>query len=131
MAVRIVRTNVDLSGMIRTLTRVNRGIAVDLLKRGYRVEAQAKRNVTKTTDKGLLRASIHTDMYVQQGLPVVRIGTPVFYAPFIHNGTRDHGPVTANAMAWFGRDGNIIIRKRVKGITANPFLEDALIAVRH
>lgn len=130
MAVQIRRTNVDLSGMVQSLTKQNRGIAADLLKRGYRVEAQAKRNVTKTTDKGNLRASIHTDMYVRNGLPIVRVGTPLFYAPFIHNGTRAHGPVHASAMAWYGPDGRIILAKHVRGITANPFLEDALIAVR-
>lgn len=126
MAVVIRRTNSDLSGMVKSLTRTNRGVAVELLKRGYRVEAQAKRNVTKTTYSGNLRSSIHTDMYVKGGLPIVRVGTPVSYAPFIHNGTRGHGPVRANAMSWFGPDGRIITAKYVRGINANPFLSDAL-----
>lgn len=130
MAVRIRRTNSNLNGLIEQLSRPNRGIAADLLKRGYRVEAQAKRNVTKTTDKGLLRASIHTDLHVIGGLPVVRVGTPLFYAVFIHNGTRAHGPVSATVMAWYGRDGNIIFAKHVRGINANPFLENALSAAR-
>lgn len=130
MATRIRRTNADLSGIIQRLSRPNRGIAADLLKRGYRVEAQAKRNVTKTTNTGLLRSSIHTDLREERGLPIVRVGTPLFYAVFIHEGTRAHGPVSASVMAWYGRDGNIIFAKHVRGINANPFLEDALRAVR-
>lgn len=130
MAVTIRRTNADLGGILRRLTEPNQAIAMDLLKRGYRVEAQAKRNVTKTTDKGLLRSSIHTDIFVRNNLPVVTVGTPLDYAIFIHNGTRPHGPVHANAMAWYGRDGNIIFAKYVRGINANPFLKDALSAAR-
>lgn len=129
MVSRIRRTNVNLSGLVKQLSQPNRGVAVELLKRGYKVEAQAKINVMRTTRSGLLRTSIHTDMYIQNGLPVIRIGTPVSYAPFIHNGTRGHGPRYADVMAWYGPDGKIIFAKYVRGINANPFLEDALSAV--
>lgn len=131
MATRIHRTNQNLDGVLTQILIRQRGVARDLLRRGYNVEAQAKRNVTSTTDTGHLRASIHTQLHVRRNRPVVTVGTPMPYAPFIHNGTRDHGPVHANAMAWYGRDGNIIIARRVRGIKANPFLTNALFAAAH
>lgn len=129
MVVRIKRTNQNMDDILDKILVSQRGVARDLLRRGYRVEAQAKRNVTSTTDTGTLRSSIHTELHSRRGRPVVTVGTPMFYAPWIHDGTRPHGPKYAKVMAWYGRDGNIIFAKQVRGIRANPFLRDALSAV--
>lgn len=129
MVTRIKRTNPNLKGMLNQLMEPDRGIARDLLRRGYKVEAQAKRNLGQNNKTGTLRDSIHTSLEIKNNKPVVIVGTPLFYARFIHDGTVDHGPVTAKRMAWYGPDGNIIFAKWVRGIRANPFLRDALIAV--
>jgi hypothetical protein len=130
MAIRVKRTNQRLDRMMKFLLEEDRGIARDLLRRGYRVEAQAKRNVARNKDTGRLQASIHTKLEIKYGKPVVAVGTPLFYAVFIHEGTRPHGPVSAQRMAWFGRDGNPVFARWVRGINANPFLSDALTAAR-
>lgn len=129
MAVKVHHTNQNLNGIMEQILIRQRGVARDLLRRGHRVEEAAKRNVMKTNDTGKLRMSIHTQLHVRRNRPVVTVGTPMPYAPFIHNGTRDHGPKHASVMAWYGRDGNIIFARKVRGIKANPFLTDALAAV--
>lgn len=108
----------------------NGPVAKDMLRRGYKVESAAKRNVTKNTDTGRLRSSISTILISRNQKPVVRVGTDVEYALFIHNGTKAHGPRRAKMLRWEGKGGQIIWAKRVRGIKANPFLLNALDAAK-
>lgn len=47
------------------------------------------------------------------------------YAVFVHEGTRAHGPVRARFLR-FEIDGKVIFAKRVRGVSARPFLRNAL-----
>lgn len=61
-------------------------VARDLMRRGYKVEAQAKRDAP--VDTGRLRASIKTEAFTRDGLPGARVGSDVNYARWVHDGTR-------------------------------------------
>src|SRR5262245_59647313 len=68
-----------------------------LLARGLRVETKAKQNLAgvggpKRIDTGRLRASIHTAVAFRNGVPAVTVGTNVFYAAWVHDGTGIYGP---------------------------------------
>jgi hypothetical protein len=124
------------------------GVAKDLIKRGKKVESRAKRNLGGTTgtgpkrvDTGLLRASITSQLVKHpQGL-AVRVGTNVYYARWVHDGTGIYGPRkmkitprTARALVFRSKiygakhgkwAGKVVVRS-VKGMRGNPFLADAL-----
>lgn len=126
------------------------GVAKDLLKRGARVESRAKRNLSGGTgtgprrvDTGLLRNSVHSQLIKHhQGL-AVRVGTGVYYARWVHDGTGIYGPKhmkitpkTAQALVFRSKTygakkgkfaGKVVVRS-VKGMRGNPFLADALAA---
>ena len=81
----------------RLLKSPNGAVAKDLLRRGLRVESQAKRNLggvdgPKRVDTGRLRASITTQLVTIRGWPAVRVGTNVSYAVYVHEGTGIYGP---------------------------------------
>src|SRR5262245_34610076 len=64
-------------------------VVADLLRRGLRVESQAKRLCP--VDTGRLRSSITTELVRSAGgVPIVRVGTNVDYAQAVHDGTRPH-----------------------------------------
>lgn len=74
-----VRLNRD---QINDLLRSQRGpVARDLLRRGNLVQNQAKRVVR--VDRGILRASISTELRIEQGGPTVRVGSNVEYAKHV------------------------------------------------
>lgn len=127
-------------------------VAKDLLRRGLLVETAAKRHLggdpghPKRVDTGRLRSSISTRLTVENGTPVVSVGTNVFYARWIHDGTGLYGPrarvirpVRKRVMRFRpkvqlpgrrrGRGGWVYTR-RVVGIRPNHFLRDALSAAR-
>lgn len=67
------------------------GVRTDLLRRGIRVQSQARRNLTARrpgVDTGRLRASVAVSETTSAGVPVVRVGTNVEYAIYVHEGTR-------------------------------------------
>jgi hypothetical protein len=128
------------------------GVAQDLLRRGLLVETAAKRNLggtpaaPKRVDTGRLRSSISTRLTMEQGQPVVSVGTNVYYAWFIHEGTGIYGPrhrvitpVRRRVMKFRpkvqrpgrrpGR-GGFVYTRRVIGMRPNHFLRDALVAAR-
>lgn len=128
-------------------------VAKDLMKRGARVESRAKRNLSgiggsgpKRVDTGHLRSSIKHQLVIRPEGLSVRIGTNVYYARFIHDGTGIYGPKKrvikprrAKALVWrsqkYGqKSGNFrgfVVVKSVKGIKPNPFLAAALPAFRN
>jgi hypothetical protein len=122
-------------------------VAKDLLKRGARVESRAKRNLAgiggrpKRIDTGHLRASIGTNLIVRPDGMAVRVGTGVFYALYVHDGTGLYGPKHTVIRPKFGRvlvfrskiygakkgkyAGKVVVTF-VRGMKPNPFLKDAL-----
>lgn len=119
------------------------GVARDMLRRGKRVEARAKR--LAPVSSGRLRASITTEFirtgtgtrFVQSGnLPTARVGTNVHYAPYLIRGTGIYGPAkrritpqTARALR-FRWNGRWVFARSVKGIPSNNFLKKALAAAK-
>lgn len=94
-----------------------------------KVRDDAKRNITAdgTVDTGKLRQSIVA--YRIRGRTGVwyEIGTPLFYGIFIHDGTRDHGPVRARRLRFQPKGSSVFVyAKRVRGIRGTKFLTRAL-----
>lgn len=122
----------------------NGAVARDMLRRGLKVENAAKRNLgssPKRVDTGRLRASITHQMIITRML-VMRVGTNVTYAPFVHDGTGIYGPrgamilpVNRTVLRWKTRGrgrgrGGYVYAKRSRGMAPNPFLKNALKAAR-
>lgn len=118
------------------------GLAKDMLRRGLKVEAQAKRNLAgangrpKRIDTGQTRASINTRLVTYRTLPAARVGSPLRRATWIHGGTGIYGPrrqpirpTRAKRLRFKPKGGNrVVYAKSVEGMKANPFLTDALSA---
>lgn len=129
-----VRYRFDDAALRRLLDGPQGAVASDLLRRGQRVESEAKRLCP--VDTGRLRSSITTELLrTGGGRLTVRIGTNVKYARAIHDGTRPHTirPRRAGGVLRFpGRGGQIVYARSVQhpGTRARPFLRDALRAAR-
>lgn len=80
----------DQGGLAALLRSRSGPVAADLLRRGRRVESKAK--VLCPVDQGRLRSSITHELVEVGGDLVVRIGTNVSYARFVHDGTGIYGP---------------------------------------
>ena len=117
-------------------------VARDLLKRGLKVESRAKLLLAggggrpKRIDTARLRSSIRTVPGQDNGAPVVRIGTAVHYARWVHSGTGIYGPLhrpirpTRARFLRFRPKGStrFVYARSVKGMRGNAFLADALSA---
>lgn len=116
-------------------------VAKDLLKRGIRVQTRARRNLGGTTgsgpkrvNHGLLRASVATQLGTYGADLSMRVGTNVYYARWVHDGTGIYGPHGtpivprhAQALKFFWKKiGSTVYAKSVKGMRPNPFLKEAL-----
>jgi hypothetical protein len=149
-----VRHVLDVQAITRLLSSPTGGVAKDMMRRGYRVEAAAKRCCP--VDHGRLRSSIHTQMTHVGGRIVVEIGTDVEYALWVHNGTGLYGPRHARiypkkgkVMVWTNykkfrsggvnyiqtKGGKDVVRsvtfaRSTRGMRGTPFLRDALPAAR-
>lgn len=121
--------------------------AKDLLRRGLKVQAKARRLVggaeghPKRVASGLLRSSIDVKLIEIAGSPAVRIGSGKKYAKWVHDGTGIYGPhntrivpKTAKALVFASKQygakkgkfkGKVVVRS-VKGMQKNEFLKDAL-----
>lgn len=97
------------SAALNDLLRSPRGpVAGDLLRRGRAVESRAK--VLAPVDRGRLRSSITHELVTVRGDLVVRVGSNVAYARFVHEGTGIYGPkgqpirpVRARVLSWPSR----------------------------
>lgn len=126
------------------------GVAKDLLRRGYRVQAKAKRNLgggegyPKRVNLGHLRNSIAVDLATINGQLTVRVGSNLKYALYVHQGTGLYGPrhrVIRPKSAKFlvfkskkygakkGKFKGKVVVPYVRGMKPNPFLARALSAV--
>lgn len=117
-------------------------VARDLLKRGIRVQSKARRNLGGSTgsgprrvDTGLLRATISTNLGLRGSELVMRVGSGLYYALWVHDGTGIYGPRgrritprTASHLVfhWKKMGNKLMIVKSVKGMKPNPFLKNAL-----
>jgi hypothetical protein len=136
-----VRNVLDVHAINRLLSSRQGPVARDLLRRGYRVTAVAKRLCP--VDHGRLRASITPVLVSRDGMFIVEVGTNVKYARWVHDGTGIYGPRqariyprTAKVMVFSPRTsaGQFIPRKKravvfaksTKGMKGRPFLKDAL-----
>lgn len=121
--------------------------AKDLLRRGLKVQAKARRLVggaeghIKRVNTGDLRSSIGVKLIEVAGKPAVRIGTGKKYAHWVHDGTGVYGPhrtrivpKTAKALVFASKTygakkgkfkGKVVVRS-VRGMQKNEFLKDAL-----
>ncbi len=129
----------------RILASRTGGVARDLLRRGYRVEAEAKRRCP--VDHGRLRASITTQLASghSSGVPFhVRIGTNVEYALYVEKGTGLYGPRHARIYPTRGKvmvftprkapggafvkrgDRVTVFARSTRGMPARPFLGPSL-----
>ena len=131
----------DLAAVRALLSDPTGGVVRDLLRRGLRVETQAKRNLggvggPKRIDTGRLRASIATQVVRRNGLPAVIVGTNVNYALAVHDGTGIYGPKgrpirprRAKRLRFRPKGSRkYVYAKQVKGMRPNPFLANALSA---
>lgn len=116
----------------------------DMLRRGIRVASQARRNLggragrPRRIDFGRLRTSVYVRPVRVSGLPGVQVGADVRYARWVHDGTGLYGPHATLIRPTRGRflvftpkgaAGAVFVRS-VRGMVANPFLVDALVAAR-
>jgi hypothetical protein len=123
------------AAMHAILKSPNGGLAKDMVKRGILVQNAAKRNLARHPHRintGLLRASITWELFRWKGYPAVRVGSPLNYAIFVHNGTGLYGPkhdfIHPNHAKFlrFEVAGDFVFAKKVRGMPPNPFLLDAL-----
>lgn len=119
-------------------------LARDALRRGLRVQTQAKRNLAggpsgpKRIDTGRLRSSIHVNLVTRNGELTSLVGTGVKYAKLVHDGTGIYGPrrrpIRPKTKQFLRfrprRGGKWVYAKEVKGMKPNKFLKDALRAAR-
>lgn len=128
-----VRVVVDRAAVRRELYGPSGGVARDMMRRGRRVENQAKRLCP--VDKGQLRGSITTELVEQNGTIEVRVGTNVAHAVWVHEGTGIYAgrgyiyPRTSAFLSWQA-DGGRVFARRVRGQRGVPFLRNALPAAR-
>jgi len=135
-----IRHHVDTTALHAILMSPQGGVAKDLFRRGKKVEAKAKQNLERAprrVDTGLLRSSINTQLVSQGGKISVRVGTNVFYAVYVHDGTGIYGPKgtyiypkTKKFLSWKPKSGGRIFAKRVRGMRPNRFLADAIDAAK-
>ena len=118
--------------------------ARELLKRGIRVQTKARRNLGGNTgsgprriNHGLLRTSISTQLRVEDADFVMRVGSGLYYARWVHDGTGIYGPrhqpirpKTAKYLRWTDKQGKVHFAKQVKGMRPNPYLKAALPAYK-
>jgi len=135
--------------IIDQLTGPSGAVALDLLKRGRRVQNLAQR--LAPVDQGTLRASITTEVSGSGKTLICRIGTNLDYAIYVEKGTgiyAGRGYITAKSgglMRWpnknnayrttggnrrysGGKTAKYVYAKKIKGMKAQPFLEPALVA---
>ena len=126
-------------------------VAKDLLKRGVRVESRAKRNLAgnagnpRRINTGHLRASISTNLLIRPDGLAVRVGTGVYYALYVHDGTGIYGPkhmvirpkhakvLVFRSKVYGAKKGKFkgkVVVPYVRGMKPNPFLRDALPAFK-
>jgi hypothetical protein len=120
------------------------GVAKDMLRRGLRVQAQARRNLSggggypRRIRSSLLRNTIYARPIVRNRAPGCAVGSSVRYAMLVHNGTGLYGPrhdyiypKRGRFLVFTPKGGGVVFARRVAGMKPNPFLKNALPAARY
>lgn len=125
-------------------------IAADLMRRGHNVRNQALMNmrtmgVGKKVGTGTLARSIVVELATRAALIVVRVGSRLPYAIYVHEGHGVIRPVRAKALRWpatasgesrrparrrykGGQTERYIFSKYVRPVAGKPFLREAISA---
>jgi hypothetical protein len=126
-----VRIELNERQINRILRSPNGLTAQNMLRRGRRVQRHARRNVNSRT--GALARSIEVQRASFGGAPGCEVGTGLYYALAVHDGTGIYGPrgrpiraARGSFMKFVGRSGDVVYAKQVRGQQSNPFLRDAL-----
>lgn len=130
-----VRIDIHGSALNRLLRSPGGPVARDMLKRGKKVQAAARRRINSRT--GELSRSIDVSIVIVGGTAGVKIGTDLYYARFVHDGTGIHGPNhrpirpsrRGGALAFPGRGGQVVVASS-SGQRGTHFLRNALRAAR-
>lgn len=109
-------------------------LARNMLTRGNAVRRAARRNVNSRS--GDLSRSIDVQVVIENGAAGVRIGSDLYYAKFVHDGTGIYGPSNRpirpqrrRALAFSGGTGVVIVASS-RGQRGTKFLVRALSAAR-
>jgi hypothetical protein len=130
---------------IQTLLRSpSGGVMLDLQRRANNILNAAR--IACPVDQGALRGSLHSEPVTIDGNPGYRIGSPLEYAIYVHEGTGVYGkgaPITPKSktiLRWpaknqsgegnrryeGGETAGYIFARSVQGMPGRPFLKDAL-----
>lgn len=111
-------------------------VEMNLYRRGIRVQTRARQILRSAgrIDTGRLVNSVTVEIDRRAGLPIIRVGTNVEYARYIHDGTGIYGPkgtpITPKRSQFlvFTPKGStdVVFARQVRGIRPTPFLRDAL-----
>jgi hypothetical protein len=134
-----IRQELDYAEIYRQIQGPNSGVARDMLRRGLRVQARARKRAPAKT--GRLRTSIDiaTQNRTVMGVNTfaIIIGSNLDWAAWVHNGTGLYGPhhtrivpTRGKILVFVGRRGRYVHVGSVAGQRPRPFLKDALRAVR-
>lgn len=125
-----VRIEVNNSFLNRLLRSPAGPVAKNMLLRGRRVRDAARRNVNSRS--GALARSIEVSVVGRGGVTGAQVGTSLFYAKYVHDGTGIYGPTgqvirprSKKALEFQGRGGTVFSRYSV-GQRGTKFLERAL-----
>lgn len=130
--------------LVTLLRSPSGGVMLDLQRRANRILNKAR--TLAPVDQGALRASLHSEPVMIDGNPGYRIGSPLKYAIYVHEGTGIYGkgaPITPKSgrfLRWPAKNNSgsgsrryaggatkgFIYAKSVKGSPGRPFLRDAL-----
>jgi hypothetical protein len=133
-----VKIVIDEVAVLQLLHSPNGPVAKDMLRRGRDVARLARRLVGRQS--GRLAHSIEHYPVYDDGVPGVRIGSSLYYARFVHDGTGIYGPrgtpirpTRKNLLAWMGRSRGVlrarsqfIYARSVRGQRGTKYLERAL-----
>jgi phage gpG-like protein len=114
------------------LTSPTGGVTRDILRRGLKVQMQAK--MLCPVDTGRLRSSITLRVLADR----VTVGTNVTYGLYVHEGTGVYGhrhapiyPVRSRYLVFTPKgETQPVFARSVRGMPARPFLREALRAAR-
>jgi hypothetical protein len=129
-----VRVEIN-SRVVQRLLRSPAGpLARHMLTRGHRVRRAARRNINSRS--GDLARSIDVKIIIENGGAGVRVGSDLFYARFVHDGTGIYGPrqrpirpERRKALAFGGSQGTVVVASS-SGQRGTKFLLRALDAAR-
>lgn len=117
--------------LVNTILRSPFGpVARNMIARGNRVARAARRNVNSRT--GALARSITVEIVTVRGVSGAKVGSSLYYAKFVHDGTGLYGPAhrpirpsRAKALTFTAGSGQVFAAN-TRGQRGNNFLTRAL-----